>query len=184
MLYLEKLTLDGTSYPCKIKKEVLSTKLSYEKLLQNLKEDLSSKTPAYRYHIHDGTNYSFFEAFNPQGKTLTRSTVLTQDEVFLGEDNPRFALGELVEFISVDELLLGFVTAQPPTTKEVKSRKWKLDNNDNVYLVDLSDDTSDHAHPSSSLLQSPSLPVSEEERRRLWACHEKVQESYKKMKQG
>lgn len=174
MLVLERLSVEGNSYPMKIKTEVIFKRISYIKVLDALKKDIDTNPGAYRYQVVDRSG-DFFEVFSPTGELLDRSDSLTIDQVFLGNDNPKFSLGQIVEVVDINQLRLGVITGLPVTTDEVKKRKWKLDYSDNVYLVDFSEDTNEHIHPFEFMLRSPSFYVSPEEQLRLKQAFDTIQ---------
>lgn len=167
MFSLTKVSIIGNEYPAKIKKTVIKKSKSYIQILTTLKSRIvNSPEENTRYIIQD-SKYLIYEEFNNKGICTYRSNPLTEIQPFLGNDNPKYKLGEIVEVYDYDELRLGVITGVPVTTEEVKKKSWKLDQSDDVYLVDFSKDTNEHLHPHESSLGKPRFPVPEETRKEL-----------------
>lgn len=70
--------------------------------------------------------------FNPKGNLLI--TYSDEDELFLGNDKPLYAIGDWILYFENGQLQIGKIGALPPSTEEAK-KYGSLDQTDNCYFV-------------------------------------------------
>lgn len=102
-----------------------------------------------------GCSYEYDNHFN-----LIKKHDWEKDEEFLGNDNPKYNIGDWVLVFNGHYLSLGRVGALPMSTKE-KNKKYpnqRLDQFDNVYYVVEANynekDTYPHSHPNEESIYS------------------------------
>lgn len=85
------------------------------------------------------------------------------DQVFLGRDNPKYKIGDLVQFFEYNQLKLGIIYALPLSTEFVNNRpNAKFDQTDDVYLIDELE--GEHSHIQEAFIQYPMFPISFKEK--------------------
>lgn len=176
MFKLKKVTISGTSYPLKVNEDEIYKSTSYAKTLNHLKSELAKEKEVEFFEI-TGPEW-IHEIYSSKGNLVYKTNDVITMAPFLGEDNPKFKRGDIVEVLVDDEIRLGFVTHEPPTTERVKSfgANVKFDGTDNAYLVDFSSNTDLHEHPYEYQIRSPRFSVSSEVRKQLIEDHNAVQE--------
>lgn len=171
-----KHVLKGVSYPFNLEKVILFKSDSYEKCLKFLAKEIESKNnPDAYYFSVQSKNHDIYEVYSAKGIALHQYSPMSKlNDHFLGNDDPEFSEGDIVEVIVGQEVHLGFVTSTPPTSAWVKSKDFKFDSGDNCYLVDFSEDTNEHAHPRTYEIRKPSFPVSDSTTKFLNSCYQKI----------
>lgn len=85
------------------------------------------------------------------------------DQAFSGRDNPKYKIGDLVQFFEYNQLKLGVIYALPLSTEFVNNRpNAKFDQTDDVYLIDELD--GEHSHIQEAFIQYPMFPISFKEK--------------------
>ena len=149
----------GKKYPLRLKKRLVIRSTSIGQIKARLKK-LSLNSSAEFFTIISRAYQSFYDN---KGKLLHRFDFLFHNlPPFLGNDNPKFKIGDIVEVNCFSQIRLGIISEVPFTTKEVLQRKLMLDESDNVYLVDFALDRNgymDHEHPMEFLIKYPRFKV-------------------------
>jgi hypothetical protein len=85
------------------------------------------------------------------------------DQVFNGRENPKYKIGELVQFFEYDQLKLGIVYAQPLDSEFINKRpNATFDQTDDVYLIDELE--GEHSHINEAFIGYPVYPLNIKEK--------------------
>ena len=130
----------------------------YNSVYNELDQEDKKNVVYFSITTHELDSNDFIESQTYSSKSELLRTFTNEDQIFLGEDNPAYKLGDWILYFDNGCLMVGKIGHLPYTTNEVKTKKMNLTEFDNMYYVFYADPQNpqddyphSHLHPSHVL---------------------------------